>query len=107
MKRWKKPSCVLVLGALLLSLLVLPPAAVFAETKRIPNHTFAIFQSRRGDVFLHIQNDDCQAKYRAVVNETVLGEGTIDVDVTEKIIPFGDADLYIRCTGGEMYAELR
>lgn len=106
MKKWKKPSCVLVLGALLLSLLVLPPA-VFAETKRIRNHTFAIFQSRRGDVFLHIRNDDCQAKYRAVVNETVLGEGTIDVSVTEMIIPFGDADLYIRCTGGEMYAELR
>jgi|GEM_PF-5077090 len=106
MKKWKTPLCLLVLGSLLVSFLMAAPAA-FAERKLIRNHTFAIFQSRRGDVFLHIRNDDCQAKYRAVVNETILGEGTIDVSVTETVIPFGDADLYIRCSGGEMYAELR
>ncbi|MCF8063154.1 MAG: hypothetical protein K9M82_11600 [Deltaproteobacteria bacterium] len=106
MKNWRKPSCVMVLAVLFVSLLVAVPGA-FAETKRIRNHSFGIFQSRRGDVFLHIRNDDCQAEYRAVVNETVLGEGTIEVDVTETVIPFGDADLYIRCSGGEMYADLR
>ena len=106
MKTWKKASCALALGALILSLLI-PSIAASAETKRIENHAFAIFQSRSGNVFLHIQNNDCQAKYRAVVNETILGEGTVDVGVTETLIPFGRADLILRCSGGEMTVDLR
>jgi hypothetical protein len=94
------------LSALLVSLLV-PLPAVFAETRTIENHSFAVFQSRSGNVFLHIRNDDCQAKYRAVVNETILGEGTIDVGVTDTVIPFGRAELILRCSGGEMIVNVR
>ena len=87
--------------------LLVPLPAVFAETRTIENHSFAVFQSRSGNVFLHIRNDDCQAKYRAVVNETILGEGTIDVGVTDTVIPFGRAELILRCSGGEMIVNVR
>lgn len=82
-------------------------AGAFAEVKTIPNHAFAIFQSRSGDMYLHIRNDDCTASYRAVVNETVLGEGNLEVGVNEVVVPFGDANLYLRCSGNEMTVRLR
>jgi hypothetical protein len=91
---------------MLLAFLVAAPT-VFAERKLIRNHTFGIFQSRSGNVFLHIRNDDCKATYRAVVNEIILGEGTVDVSVQEIAIPFGRADLILRCSGDEMYADLQ
>ncbi len=81
-------------------------SGAFAERKKIPNQAFAILQSSNGDVFLHIRNNDCTAEYRAVVNETVLGEGAVEVNVIDKVIPFGDSNLYIRCSGGEMTVDL-
>lgn len=95
------------IGVIVLLGICVSAAGAFAEVKTIQNQAFAILQSRSGDVYLHIRNDDCTATYRAVVNETVLGEGTLDVGVSEIVIPFGDANLYLRCSGGEMTVRLR
>jgi hypothetical protein len=82
-------------------------AGGFDEVKTIPNHAFALIQSRSGDMYVHIQHDDCTAGYRAVVNQIVLGEGTIEVGVKEVAIPFGHVHLHLRCSGDEIIVRER
>lgn len=93
--------------AILLLGLCVSTAGAFNEVKTIPNHAFALIQSRSGDMYVHIQNDNCTASYRAVVNQIVLGEGTVEVGVREVAIPFGHVHLYLRCSGEDILVRER
>ena len=89
-------------GFLIVSMFFLVAMPVFADdTIKIENNSFGVIRESQTDsaqnLILYIQNENCIAKYRVMVNEIVLGKGELNVQVLKKYIPFGNQDLEIGC----------